>query len=379
MSQFYNPVRLYFEANGIAELASRLVRHYGAENRVLVLTRGSEVEKSHVLMPIMKALEGTNVYMKELQLSNPDLTDIIHLTKELKSFDYELVIAIGGGSVMDMAKALIAMKENRLTSEEDLREAITEERYLQQENVIPWIGIPTTSGTGSEVTSWATVWDKEKGVKYSISNPKLYARYALIVPELTQSMPLRLSVITSLDALCHATEAYWSVRTNPITRSYALHAIERIVTYLPLLKEDAHHLECRKQLAMASVYAGLAFSNTMTTACHSISYPLTLIHGIEHGIAASITLGAVFKLNQHNIVEIDSLLKVFGVEAPADVQRKIIEIYEGYQISTQLRDYGVTSKHIEELAERAYTKGRMNNNPVIPSKQQVEALLMALL
>ncbi|WP_339318256.1 phosphonoacetaldehyde reductase [Paenibacillus sp. FSL R10-2734] len=379
MSQFHNPVRLYFDKYGAASMADTIRERFASISRVLVLTRGGNVEKSDGLQPLLDTLEGKQVCLKELQLSNPDIKDVLSLTEEVAGFDYELIVAIGGGSVMDMAKTMSALQHLSLKQTEDVRQGITGERYRAQAGFTPWIGIPTTSGTGSEVTSWATVWDKELGLKYSVSDKRLYADCALIMPSLTEQMPLRLSVVTALDAMCHATEAYWSVNTNPITRGYALQAIQRIITYLPSLQEENRSKETRAQLALGSVYAGLAFSNTMTTACHSISYPMTLMFGIEHGIAASFTLGAVFKLNEPAIIEKDRLLEAFGAKNAGDVQQIIFGIYKQYGISNQLRSYGIGELQVNELAKRAFTKGRMNNNPVELSRSQVEELLTSLI
>ncbi len=379
MSQFYNPVRLYFDEDGATRVAEAIRERYAEVRRVLILTRGGEAERSECMLPIMAALASKEVRVIALELANPDISDLLHLHRELFEYDFELVIAVGGGSVLDLAKALTATKGAIWHTEEDVRRTITSEEYRRKMRYTPWIGIPTTSGTGSEVTSWATVWDREKKLKYSISDTMLYAEYAVILPQLTLGIPLRLSVVTALDAMCHAAESYWSVNTNPVTRSYAIQAIERIVGSLPRLREDPSSEKVRRELALASMFAGLAFSNTMTNACHSISYPLTLLYGIEHGIATSITLGGVLKLNQHSILDLDRLLGAFGARKVEDVQRIVFGLYEQYGIATQLRAYGVSMEYVEVLAERAYTKGRMNYNPVALSHMQVQELLTTLL
>ncbi len=280
---------------------------------------------------------------------------------------------------MDMAKALAALGSMFMETVADVRAAIMEADYRRERQITPWIGIPTTSGTGSEVTCWATVWDQEKGEKYSLSDPRLYADAAVILPELTYTMPTRLSVSTALDALCHATEAYWSVKTNPLTRMYALQAIRFICTVLPRLKEEPSNREFRRQLSLASLYAGLAFSNTETTACHAISYPLTLGHGITHGIAASFTLSSVLKINQRSLLDSEQLFAAFGVECAEEVAQVMKRIYQDYGIPDRLQAFGITPSHIQEIAYQASTHGRMDNNPVKLSPSQIENMLRALL
>lgn len=379
MSQFYNPVRLYLGTESVEGLIQWIHARYPQASRILLLTRGSQVERSEGLLPLMGALQGKSILIHELRLANPDITDIIRLRQEIGAFDFQLVIAIGGGSVMDMAKAVIALQGIQADKAPDVRDIMVHQQYCRLEQTTPWIAISTTSGTGSEATCWATVWDKEGGSKYSIADERLYAQAAVMLPELTAMLPLKLSAVTALDALCHAVEAYWAIRTNPVTRMYSLQAIRMIRKFLPRLKEDPANLHVRSHLALASLYAGLAFSNTRTTACHSISYPLTLLHGIEHGVAASFTLGAVLKLNQPALVEPERLLNAFGVDRPEAVHQVIVQLYELYDIPSRLGDYGVTSRNVGDIAARAYTKGRMDNNPVAITRQKVEQMLLELI
>ncbi|MEF3312426.1 phosphonoacetaldehyde reductase [Paenibacillus sp. GYB004] len=380
MSTFYNPVTVYSGNESVALFLTDLTKRLApGADRILLLTRGGGVEGSPCLASLYNWLQGYNVTSIEIQIANPDVNDIWELKNRLEGADYQLVIAIGGGSVMDVAKVLSAFQGISLETKDAFREAIIDKTYRRQERYAPWIGIPTTSGTGSEVTSWATVWDEERGVKYSVDDPRLYASAAIILPELAASMPLQLSVSTALDALSHAVEAYWSVRTNPITRLYSLQAIERIMEALPQLKEDPASEKLREQLAYASLYAGLAFSNTRTTACHSISYPLTMLYGIEHGIATSITIGSILSLNKERLIDSHRLLKAFCADCVEDVQQIIFDIYRLYGIPTRLRDYGVTADSTTEIVKRAYTKGRMDNNPIEMTEQDVHDVLQSLL
>ena len=123
------------------------------------------------------------------------------------------------------------------------------------------------------------------------------------------TLPNRLTASTALDALCHATEAYWSKNSNEISRVYSLEAIKRIVNNLEKVLNHPNEIALRNEIALGSLYAGLAFSNTRTTACHSISYPLTLELGIVHGIAASLTLAKVMEFNFESIIEKDNYFK----------------------------------------------------------------------
>ncbi|ANE45829.1 hypothetical protein SY83_05400 [Paenibacillus swuensis] len=379
MNQYHNPVAISFGAASAASFAEKLQKSYAHVSRVLILTRGGEVEKNGILQPVLDMLGHKEILQLEVTLYNPNVADIYNLKGQVASFDYQLIVAIGGGSVMDVAKVLSALQRMKVHSVAEVREAIASERYREEYPYTPWIGIPTTSGTGSEVTCWATVWDEECNSKYSVSDARLYASDALILPELTVTMPLRLSIATALDAMCHATEAYWSIHTNPITRVYALQAIERIRITLPLLLEQPDQLALREQLSLASVLAGLAFSNTRTTACHSISYPLTMLYGIDHGIAASMTLASVMRHNYDALIEPDKLLSAYGAADVDEVGLWVKRIYETYGLPGQLGSYGVTDEGIRKVVSLSYTKGRMDNNPVEITAEQLEQMLVSLM
>jgi len=166
----------------------------------------------------------------------------------------------------------------------------------------PVIAIPTTAGTGSEVTMWATIWDMEEKKKYSLSHPKLYPKIALLDPELTLTLPEKETIYSGLDALSHAMEAIWNKNHNPISDNFALKAISIVHNYLPELRKDLTNLDLRGQLLHASLLAGMAFSNTKTALAHSISYPLTAHFGVPHRLACSFTLPAILKYLRQNII-----------------------------------------------------------------------------
>ena len=134
-----------------------------------------------------------------------------------------------------------------------------------------------------------------------------------------------------------------------------------------------------KEISLGSVYAGLAFSNTRTTACHSISYPLTLLHGIDHGIAAAITLGSVLQLNLPSLIEPERLFAAYGAESVEEVQGVIQRLFALFNIPMRLREFGVKADDIPAIVEGSYTKERMDNTPVALSEVQVHSILSGIL
>lgn len=374
MSSFHNPVKIFFDENGVQHL--KTVLNQANAQRVLILAWNLDKVKTEKLLSLYSSTNHTEKMWLEFNQSNPDLHDLMELSKRVQNYPFDFVIAIGGGSVIDLAKALIALQHTTFETIAELREIITTNYY--QKITSSLLAIPTTSGTGSEVTPWATVWDNEYNKKYSINDQQLMAKYALILPELTMNLPVMTTVSTALDALCHATEAYWSKQSNPVSRALSLRAIQLIIDQLERPHFGGNDLNQKRQLAIGSVLAGLSFSNTRTTACHAISYPLTLKYNIPHGIAVGLTLGKMLEINQHEIIELDSLLAAFKVEKAEEVHTKLTTIYEAFQIPSQLHDYNIAIDEIREIASKSFTKGRTDNNPVDLSEQDIENVLHSI-
>ena len=145
------------------------------------------------------------------------------------------------------------------------------------------------------MTSWATVWDEANKHKHSLAHPNLYPETAVIDAELMLSKPYGLTLATGLDALSHSLESIWNVNANPISARHAVNAARILIADLPKVLKDLGNLELRTRVAEASLYAGLAFSNTKTAIAHNLSYPITLGWGVQHGIACSFTLPVILR------------------------------------------------------------------------------------
>jgi alcohol dehydrogenase class IV len=267
------------------------------------------------------------------------------------------IIAIGGGSALDLGKAINALRHLDKPTAADISLAIKGRDFSKALNLI---AVPTTAGTGSEVTSWATVWDDEKHLKYSIDSLDLVPALAWMVPGLTYLAPSRLTLSTGLDALCHATEAYWAKASDPLSRNLALRALSLLTKNLPPLMANLSSEKLRDLVVEGSLLAGLAFSRTRTTACHSISYPLTSMFGVPHGFAAALTLGQLSEINAKHI-DLRDLTEIFspygGVQAWLDSACESLA-------PLRLRTFGVGQGDLDEIANRASTQGRIDNNPV---------------
>jgi alcohol dehydrogenase class IV len=229
-------------------------------------------------------------------------------------------------------------------------------------NRIPTIFIPTTHGTASEVTMWGTIWNMTEKQKYSIAYLELYPDVAILDGSLTLCLPLEMSIITVLDALSHCFEAIWNKNANQKSTEYAIEAISIILQNVELLKKNLQDIEIRNKLLKASNLAGLAFSNTKTAAAHSMSYPLTISYGIPHGIACSMSIIPLLRINEKAIKQqLDILFDKTGIDNLSELEKLIVDIPKDI-VAFTLKDWHVSKEHLDDITERSFTKSRMANN-----------------
>lgn len=351
----------------------KFVEEYNAK-KILLITGRQGLSLCKKGAEILQQIRCNDVMHYKVNGKYPTVESLYELYKSTKEKEFDMIVAIGGGSVIDIAKSIKAIKNIKISSEDELRKIINNKRYCLDKDV-PIICVPTTIGTGSEVTKWATIWDEKLKQKYSIEMDGLYAAYAVMTPIFLSSLSLKQVMSGSLDALSHALEAYWSSNSNEISKSLSIEAIKNIVSTINEIKNDSIHINHRKKLFMGSLYSGLAFSFTKTTACHAISYPLTLNYGIEHGIAASITLYEVLKINEKTIENMQALCSSFNVKKMEDIEKVLGRIYEIGNFKNKLKYLGVNKEELEFLARLSLQNGRIDNNPVKLDEEKILKIL----
>ena len=261
---------------------------------------------------------------------------------------------------MDVGKSLCCLYGHRIPDVDALREMIREKNYGTPQ--AQWIGVPTTAGTGSEVTCWATIWDPEQDAKRSVECRENYAWAALVDPHLTEGTPLKLAVSSGLDAVAHAVESYWARGTNCVSRALALEAVRLVMENMEGLL--AGQQEAKEAMSRGSMLAGLAFSNTKTTACHSISYPLTMHYQIPHGTAVSMLLAPLFKRNLPVTADGGRLAAALGAVDGEELGKRIRSILDRSGQPSTLKEWGVKREDLPRMASLGLTKGRADNNPL---------------
>ena len=291
---------------------------------------------------------------------NPDVTEVDACADVIREKNIGFVVALGGGSSMDCAKAAasIALTEDSIRKYHGTGVAMPQEH-------LPLIAIPTTAGTGSEVTCVAVLSDHANGKKSPIVSDGFFPDYAIIDPELTYTMPPKVTAGTGIDVLSHALEGFWSKGHQPVCDACALHAADLVFKYLYRAYENPSDEEAREKMCEASVIAGLAFTLPKTTASHACSFPLTNLHHIPHGEACGLTLDYFARINAKGPEggRIDDFAKRLGFKDTSDMADAIHELKEKLHLRNDLKDLKLSEEQIADLV-RISRHPNLYNNPV---------------
>lgn len=350
--QYHNPVKIHF-GHGIIKNLQGLV---GSHNAVLITTPGSS---KRGITDLLRQLLGNSLVavFDEVQ-PNPTFISVRAAVNNLKQFEYDNIIALGGGSTIDTAKAVAAISVTGIDNwlEDHLKSAALFPKPFKPK---PIVAIPTTAGTGSDVTMWATIWDMKEKKKYSLSHPLLYPVKSFLDPELSLTLPEKETIYSGLDALSHAVESIWNKNHNPVSDTFALTAISLIYKHLAELKSDLTNLDLRTQILRASLFAGLAFSNTKTALAHSISYPLTARCGIPHGLACALPLPYILKFYKAQMLQAENKTRTKLTDNITEKQ--LTSFFSVLGVPLTLKDCKISKSELDNVISDCLTSERANN------------------
>ena len=315
---------------------------------------------------------------------NPKLHDIERGIEQFREAHPELVVALGGGTAIDLAKLV----GNLANQDVSAREIILGQARILRVGP-PLVAIPTTAGTGSEATHFAVAY--VDGAKYSVAENALLPNFAIVDPSLTHSLPAGVTAATGLDAFCQAIESMWSVHSTTESVGYAEESIQLAWRHLAVAVQHPR-MDARNAMCRAAHLAGKAINISKTTAPHAISYTITSQLGVPHGCAVALTLGAVLAFNWH-VTEadcndrrgadyvrttIDNIVRLLGFETAHDAQRGIQSFVASLDCPTRLSEVGVTSDaQIEEIVQHVNVE-RLANNPRLLTNDSLRAILASI-
>lgn len=351
---FHNPVEVTFGAGCRKGLVARL-----ADQRLLVVStaRGRAQLAND---PVLGAIQAELTWVDSVS-PNPGLAETQVEIDRLAGQSFDAVLAFGGGSAMDAAKALAAALAPGLDCRE-LATLIAQPAVHLDRPLLPIHSVPTTAGTGAEVTPFATIWDHPRKKKLSLASPRLFPATATVDPELTWDLPYLATLGTSLDAMNQAFESVWNRNRTPLTTLMAARSIGLALAAIPRLRADLGDHEARALIAEASLLAGLCISQTRTAICHSISYPLTAHFGVAHGIACAATMSAV----AHAVLAeapagLAEVAALNGLASAAALAAQLDAVLAEVGLAAQLAADLPESEAILALRGEMFTPGRSDN------------------
>ncbi len=380
VGEFYTPGKIIFGPGGLYQVGVEAKR---LGNKALVVSGRSAMRKSGALDRLTHLLAENNLeyIIYENIPSDPTVETVDRGTDLIRKEKCNLVIALGGGSVLDTGKSISAMVTNE-GSVADYQEIEGKGRKFQHKP-IPFIAIPTTSGTGSEVTRNAVITNTELGLKKSIRDPWLLPEVALVDPELTLSLPHDITAICGGDALTQCIESYLGKKSQEITDALALHAIGLIGKSLVKAVKDGKNLEARKDMAMAALLSGLCLSNSGLGAAHALSHPLGAYYKIPHGLSCAVLLPYVMEYNlpvvTKKLAKIteclgENISSLSETEAAQRAIEMIKEILSAVGIKANLSEWEIKKEDFPQLIKGA-KGGSLNNNPRDTSDEDLIKLL----
>lgn len=298
---------------------------------------------------------GADYYILDELPAEPDYMTVQNLIDEFKLTGAELIVACGGGSVMDTAKLASVL----VTDEYGVKELLDDPNRAKK--TIPIVLIPTTAGTGAEVTPNAIVAVPERELKIGIVNDNMIADYVILDARMIKHLPKSIAAPTGVDALCHAVECYTSKKANPLSDTFALQAADMIFNNIEIACNDPSAMEAKNQMQIAAFYAGLAITASGTTAVHALSYPLGGKYHIAHGVSNAILLTPVMRFNEPVIR--DRLADIYdrachenrdcqtNEQKSTWVIKRMEQIVKVLGIPTSLKEFGVPKRDLNELVD----------------------------
>lgn len=368
---------------GALKRMPRLLDQYGAR-RIFLVTGRTSFEACGAATVLAPMLRNRTVQRYCGFAENPRLEDVERGIDAFRSAPPDAVVAVGGGSVLDMAKLVNALAPQEISALD-----LVQGHAPIQRPGLPLIAIPTTSGSGSEATHFAVVYVGFR--KYSVAGPAILPRAAIVDPVLTFTLDPFTTAVTGMDAFSQAVESYWSVHSTEESKILARRAIALVLRHLSDAVQ-APTPDARRGMSKAAHLAGRAINITKTTGAHALSYPLTSYFGIPHGQAVGLTLGRWLLFNSEvsdrDVVDrrgtgyvkqvIEDLMQMMGCADPRECCRRIEDLMRTVGLQTRLSSLGVSASAAVEIVVQNVNAERVVNNPRAATEAALRELVEAV-
>lgn len=408
MLWFRAPEKVYFK-KGCLPVALNELKTVMGKKRVFIVTDQFLYKNGYTKCVTDKLDEMGIVHTTFYDVApDPTLACAKEGAKAMRLFEPDCIIAIGGGSAMDAGKIMWVMYEHPEVDFMDMAMRFMDIRkriytFPKMGEKAYFIAVPTSSGTGSEVTPFAVITDQDSGIKYPLADYELLPKMAIVDADMMMNQPKGLTAASGIDALTHALEAYASIMATDYTDGLALKAIKNIFEYLPSAYENgAGDAKAREQMATASTMAGMAFANAFLGVCHSMAHKLGAFHHLPHGVANAILITDVMRFNAADVptkmgtfsqyayphckeryLECADFLGITGKnddEKFENFLQAIEELKERVGIKKTIKDYGVDEKHfldtLDEMVEQAFDDQCTGANPRYPLMSEIKEMYL---
>lgn len=407
MLWFRNPEKVYFKKGCMPVALSELKDVYD-KKRAFVVT-DSFLYMNGYTKPITDKLDEMGIVYTVFSDVQPDptLANAQAGAKAMNAFKPDVIIALGGGSAMDAGKIMWVMYEHPEVDFQDMAMRFMDIRkrvytFPKMGEKAYFVAIPTSSGTGSEVTSFAVITDQETGVKYPLADYELMPKMAIVDADNMMSQPKGLTSASGVDVLVHSLEAYASVMASDYTDGLALKAMKNVFDYLPTAYNDGTNVEARCKMADASCMAGMAFNNAFLGICHSMAHKLGAFHHLPHGIANALLINLVMEFNAsevptkmgtfpqyeypHTLARYAECGRFCGVTGKDDAEVfkkflvKVEELKKAVGVKPTIKDYGVDEKYfldtLDAMVEQAFDDQCTGANPRYPLMSELKEMYL---
>jgi len=371
-----------FIGNGSIKNLQKILSDNNYKN-IFLITGKSPLTKENV-NKIQKLIKNSSQFFHYNDIApSPSVEGVKKALDLFNKGIFDLIVAMGGGSALDIGKSVSVFSINKGT----IKDFLLKKKKIEKKGT-PLVLIPTTAGTGSEATHFAVIFIKK--TKYSLASDKyIPADYVIIDPELTYSLPKRVTAYTGMDALSQAIESYWNIYSTIESKRYARKAIKLIMNNLLNAVHNPDKVS-RYNMAIAANFAGKAINITKTTACHAISYPITSYFNVPHGQAVALTLPSMIvfnsEVNNSDVLDLrgcdyvketmKELITLIGASTFNEAKEKITEIIKNIGLESKLSKLGIkTQEEIEILIRNGFNPERVKNNPRLLTETQLRKIL----
>lgn len=364
MHTFILPTKIIFGSGSLRKIAE-VVQPFG--KRVLLVTGKKAMRQTGILEKIEKFFSEAKLVLFDKVPPEPSIDNVDEGRAMAKEVKPDVVIGLGGGSVIDCAKAVAGLA-NKVGKTKDY---LLEKRQILSPG-LPFIAIPTTSGTGAEVTPNAVLIDRGKLIKQSLRSPYLFSKVAILDPGLTLSLSSELTAYSGMDALCQAIESYVSIGANLITDIFAIKAIELIISSIIGVYKDGKNLILRENMLYGSLLSGIALFNARMGVVHGIAHPLGVIYGLPHGLICGLVLPYSMEFNLKTVAKkYKDVANALGLDvkdldnetASVKAIEKIKLMLKQLNFPKSLKELGVRKKDFPKIIKDSLPSGSLKANP----------------